>query len=515
MIKRILQKKLLSGGIGALILVIIIIIIATGSNGNKAEIFSVQKTGVVQSISVAGKVQAAETVDLAFEKSGRIGQVYAGVGDRVFAGQTIVRLENGDVLADLDQAKAKVKIEQSKLEELLRGDRPEEIKIKETELAKARQDLENEYANIPDEINDAYAEADNALRNLTNQFFQSYDNSNLTFSTDNSQLEIDTENKRSKAISESIVWKNELPGMVSDKNHAELEKNLQKSKTHLNIIKDSVDKTAEAIDRSLGISQATLETYKTNISTARTDVNNSLANLNSQEQTISAQKITVQKIEDELNLKKAGGDPQEIAAQKAQVESAEASARNFEAQLLKTIIRAPLSGIITKQDAKVGQIANPNTTITSMIGESKFEIEASVPEVDVAKLKTGNTALITLDAYGDEPIFEATVTKIDPAETIVDGVSTYKTTLQFKIKDNRVRSGMTANIEIETDRKENVLAIPIRALEIKDGKTTVNLLTDKKDIKIVEIKTGLRGSNNLIEVLSGLSGGNQISIPIK
>lgn len=519
MIKKILQKKILAGTIGGLILIIIIIIVATGSNGAKAEIFQVQKTAVIESISVAGKVQSAETVDLAFEKSGRIGQVYADVGDRVFIGQTIVRLENGDILADLDQAKAKVKIEQSKLAELLRGDRPEEIKIKETELAKAKQDLENEYSNISDELNDAYINADDALRNLTNQFFQSYDNSNLTFSTDNSQLEIDTENKRARAISESLLWKNEIadlnskPNLVND--HNELERLLIKAKNHLSVIKDSTDKTAEAVDRSLGLSSATLETYKTNANTARTNVNSSLSNINNQEQALSTQKITVQKIQNELDLKKAGGDPQEISAQKAQVESAEASARNFEAQLGKTVIRAPLNGIITKQEAKVGQIANPNTTITSMIGDSKFEIEASIPEVDVAKLKVGNTAQVTLDAYGAEIIFEASVTKIDPAETVIDGVSTYKTTLQFKIKDERVRSGMTANIEIETNRKENILAVPIRALEIKDGKSTVNLLNAQNNIKPVEVKTGLRGSNSLIEILSGLSENDRISISAK
>jgi multidrug efflux pump subunit AcrA (membrane-fusion protein) len=140
----------------------------------------------------------------------------------------------------------------------------------------------------------------------------------------------------------------------------------------------------------------------------------------------------------------------------------------------------------------------------------KFEVEVNVPEVDIAKIAVGNSAKITLDAYGDEVEFTAHVSKYDPAEKIVDGVPTYKTTLLFDKEDARIRSGMTANITIETSKKENVIAIPGRAIITKEGKKYVRVLQDDGTQKEVLVVTGLRGSAGLVEIVSGLKENDRI-----
>jgi len=205
----------------------------------------------------------------------------------------------------------------------------------------------------------------------------------------------------------------------------------------------------------------------------------------------------------------------EVKSEEAKVEEAEANVKSYEAELQKTIIFSPINATVTKQDAKVGEIISSGVSVISLISESKLEIETKIAEVDIAKIKVGNPAKVTLDAYGNDVIFEAVISKTDPAETVVEGVSTYKTTLQFKDKDDRIRSGMTANIDIETASRENVIAIPERAVISKDGIKIVRI-PDKENkdtgFKEVEVKTGVKGSDGKIEITTGLKEGDEVVV---
>ena len=193
------------------------------------------------------------------------------------------------------------------------------------------------------------------------------------------------------------------------------------------------------------------------------------------------------------------------------MESAEASVLNLQAQLAKTVIRSPIAGIVTKQDAKAGEIAGAGIVLTSVISDAKYEIEANVAEADIAKIKIGDEANITLDAYGNDIVFTATAASIDPAETIIDGVPTYRTTLQFKENDARIKSGMTANTDISGAKREDVLYISGRAISGKGASKTVNLI-EGETAREVNIETGLRGSNGDVEIISGLKEGDKVKV---
>jgi multidrug efflux pump subunit AcrA (membrane-fusion protein) len=107
--------------------------------------------------------------------------------------------------------------------------------------------------------------------------------------------------------------------------------------------------------------------------------------------------------------------------------------------------------------------------------------------------------------------FPAKVVMIDPAETVLEGVPTYKVTLQFIVPDARIRSGMTANLEILTHEAAGVLEIPYRAIAVNATSTTVRLVSkDGKSYAAVPIVTGLKGSDGTIEVVSGLSVGDKV-----
>jgi RND family efflux transporter MFP subunit len=476
----------------------------------------VKKGDLIQEVSATGRVKSAEDVDLAFEKSGRVAGVLAKVGDKVYTGQTIVRLENGDIVANLNSAQANLSAETARLEELKKGARTEDIQAKQSELNKAQQDLDNYYSGIPDILNDAYVKADDAVRKQTDGIFNYPEeiSPKLTFQISSVQIQSDAEAGRAAASRELNSWKTEL-SQINSASHGDLTQAMEKTKPHLAVIRDflskAMDATNNVVTNSVSYSQTTNSTYKYNINLGRTNINTALSNINTREQVISSQIFAVKKIQDELNLKLAGSTPEEIKIQEAKVEVAQASVLNANAQLLKTIIRAPINGVITKQEAKVGEIVSPNATIVSVISEAKFQTESNVPEADIAKIKVGNLADITLDAYGSDVIFGAKVVKIDPAETIIEGVPTYKTTFIFTGNDDRIKSGMTANIEITTAERKNVIIIPRRAVIKKDGGEFVQI---KKGENIapeeLKVKTGVQGSDGFVEILSGLKEGDQI-----
>lgn len=561
-IKRFIKRPL---GIAAIVVVAFIILVVSVSLGkNKKpvyEFYTIKKGDVIQEVSVTGRVKSADNVDLAFEKGGKVAVVSAKIGDNVKSGQLLVALNNADISAQLNQALASVQsakaslnqynaaldAQEAKLEELKIGSRPEELQIVETKVenakksladaeAKAEIDLNNSYDGVKDVLNDAYVKSDDAVNKQIDELFtdDSTDNPKLTFFT-GSQAETDAKSKRVTAGISLKEFKQELDVLVIDKTSLDAE--LIKAENHLKIIQDFLDALNRAVNESINLTQTTLTSYKYYVNTGRTNVNTALTSVNAKKQAILSQKALNQvsintaknvldSSEDDLSLKKAGATIQQITTQEAvvnqakaniesqvaQIKYAEANVDNYRAQFAKTIITSPINGVVTKQDCKIGEIVNANTPVVSVISEAQFEIEANTPEADIAKVKIGDNARITLDTYGSEVFFEAKVIKIDPAETILDGVATYKTTLQFMKEDERIMSGMTANIDVQTAKKENVIFVPQRSVMQKNGGYVVLIGKDDNKTEEKKVEIGLRGSDGNTEIISGLNENEEIII---
>ncbi len=468
-----------------------------GDAGMEIAAATVARGTVSQLVSVTGKVKPASNADLSFEKGGRVAYVYAKVGDRVGIGGTLVSLENGDISAQLAQAKAAAKAQAAKLADLKRGTRPEDISVSEVDVENAKNDILNA-------VKGAYVDSDDAVRNKVDQFISNPRSASpqLNFPVGSSSLENDIEYGRVGVESMLVSWNSSL---ATQGDSVGVEAYAVEARNNLQAVQSFLDKAALAVNSLQGtsaLSQTTVDAYKAAVLAGRTNTTSSL-------DTLAAAVEKLRTAESKLALKKAGTAKEQIDAQEAEVESAEASVLNLEAQLAKTFIRSPIAGIVTKQDAKRGEIAGAGIVLASVISDAKYEIEANVAEADIAKIKIGDEAQVTLDAYGNDVVFAATVAGIDPAETIIDGVPTYKTTLQFKKNDARIRSGMTANTDIYGAKRENVLYIPGRAIYGKGASKTVNLI-DGETTREVSIETGLRGSNGDVEIISGLKEGDKV-----
>ena len=480
----------------------------------KYAVLVAERRDIYQKVSVTGKVKPVSNVDLSFEIGGKINQVYVDIGARVIVGQALAIIDNAEISAQLEQAKADFKAQEAKLSELRKGARAEEIQIQETKLSNSKISLNDAKNNMIDKLQDAYTKSDDAIRNKTDQFFANPRNVNpqLSFSPSSSQLETDIEWNRLLLEDSLPKWKTSVDQLKTSSDFPSI---ISDSRRHLEKIKSFLYDAALALSNlaSQGsISQTTIDTWKSDVSTARTNVNTAITNIIVAEEKFKKAESDVLLAERELALKQVSATEEQINAQEAQVEKAKASISQYQAQLSKTVLRSPINGLITVQNAKIGEIVSANSLVASLISHNDFKVEANVPEADIAKIHIGSVARITLDAYGRDIVFDAKVISIDPAETIIDGVTTYKTTILFARQDGKIKSGMTANADIDGDIRKNVIAVPQRSLIRKDGNQFVRILRGDDNVVEVLVKTGLRGHDGSVEILDGINDGDHIII---
>lgn len=360
--------------------------------------------------------------------------------------------------------------------------------------------------------------------------------------------------------------KGELDQYSLETPYEELDQLLEDVEIALTEVKEALD--AIPIKSSItGSDQSDLQTQKANL-------NIEISNINNLQQTINSQKIMNQSnvtaaetqmndaknlfylAQDELNLLLSGSSDQEVDVQEAlkeqseaqydiqitnvnrsendtrlpqaqisqaaallavdqsQYQRAEADVQEIMAQLSKTAIVAPFAGVIAKQEGEIGEIAASGMPVITLISEGHFKIEAFIPEVDIAKVKVGDEAIFTLDALTSDEVFDAKVITMDPGETIVEGVTTYKVTLEFFTDDDRIRSNMTVNIDILTAKKENVIAVMQRSVIEKNGSKYIKV-KQNGGVKEVKVETGLSGNDGMIEITEGLKEGDEVVTFIK
>lgn len=166
----------------------------------------------------------------------------------------------------------------------------------------------------------------------------------------------------------------------------------------------------------------------------------------------------------------------QMALYQAQVEQAQAALDYNLIQLGYTKIISPVDGMIVSKNIEAGQTvaASFETPTLFNVAEdlTKMKIEASVVEADIAKVKEGQTVEFSVDSYPDE-IFTGTVTQVRNEAVTNSNVVTYEVIIEVDNSDLKFKPGMTANVEIITASKNDILVSPNKALRfsIDNGET--------------------------------------------
>ncbi len=483
------RKKLLF-----LLAVVLIIIFVVSGNGNKNgfEDIAVVKGNVVREVLATGQAKSVMSADLAFEKAGRVAFVGAQVGEEVSKGEVLARLDQTEVSAELSRANANLNEGLVRLQEIKRTSSGS---FSDARLA------------LVDRIQDSYVKTDDAIRNNVDQFFKnprtsttyidfSFIDGNTVYTFPlSADIKADISNKRYSLEIALQKWNSNLLNIY---NAEDLSPFIEEAKVVLNQARsflDDVSKAANLLTAPEFQYETTINGYKASVALARTSVSTAISNFN-------------------LALEKYNSAPREIEnggfeavlAQEARVAQLRAQVEAIEAQMEKLVLRSPISGVVSKQDAKLGEIISPNVNLVSVISAGEMEIEANVSEVNIGKIAIGNKTTIVFDAFPERD-FGGEIFFIDPAETLVDGVVNYKVKIKLDGSPAEIKSGLTADIKIESEKKEGVLTVPQFAVFERDGKKFVQKVENGNIIE-TEVSVGLVGSQGYLEILEGLGEGD-------
>lgn len=464
------KHRTLSIVAGSILAVILLTLAFGGGSGNGSETVTAAKKDLVKTVKVSGKVAAKDDAALGFEVGGTVSRVYKKVGDPVYAGETLVALDGAGINANFLKAKAELSSAEAELVRL-QGSAQFEAK---TQNAKSSADQA---------IDEAFSEVDDAIRNKTDQFFKNPRTANpeiINAFDDNFNLKTSINSQR--IVIEEVIgkWESARPDIATARKYI----------ATVSAFLNDVSRAVNAFEPNSSLSQSGIDKYKADVAAARQNVNLASSKLLAADDTLS------QSLSD-------------VPVQQSRVDAARATVQSYQSDLSRTVIVSPIAGVVSKQDAKVGQAVSPNVSLVSVISKD-YKIDAYVPEVSIAGIALGNSAVVTLDAYGSLVPFNAKVSHIDPAETIRDGVSNYKIELSFDSADERIKSGMTANVSIETLRTTDALAVPLRAVLSKDGEKVVFVKVDGQDAVERTVELGATDSEGNVQVVSGLEVGETI-----
>lgn len=154
---------------------------------------------------------------------------------------------------------------------------------------------------------------------------------------------------------------------------------------------------------------------------------------------------------------------------RAAMAQAQASLRLSRANLDYTTIRSPVSGVVVSRNVSEGQtvVANMSAQVLFSIATDlrEIQVEASIPEADIGKLKVGQPVTFTVDAHEDT--FTGAVSQIRLSSATIQNVVTYPVIVRAPNPALKLFPGMTATITCETDRHSDVMKVPNAALRFK------------------------------------------------
>lgn len=243
-------------------------------------------------------------------------------------------------------------------------------------------------------------------------------------------------------------------------------------------------------------------------------------------------KLNTSRYSADKELESAQRDYDNAVAQKmlneAQVKQAEAALNSALIDLNYTKIVSPVEGIVVSKVVEVGQTvaASFQTPTLFNVAEdlTKMQIEASVVEADIAKVKEGQTVEFSVDSYPDE-IFYGIVTQVRNEAITTSNVVTYEVIIEIDNKELKLKPGMTANVEIITAEKQNVFLVPNQALRfyMDDGSGAASKRYKDKGVWVmknghpmrVSIKTGVSDDNSTEISSADLREGDEIIVEKK
>jgi HlyD family secretion protein len=455
---------------------------------------TVQRGSMAATISAAGNIQAHQSADLSFGQSGTVKAIHMNMGDQVKAGDVLAELDTADLELTLRSAQVSLKNAQDTLAQTQNPNTEQDIANARAALASAQAAYDkvaagaskSELAAAQAALASAQAAYDAAVKSAG-----ASDSSLVSAAATFEKARIALQ--QAQGDYDKIVWR----GDAAATSQAQA---LQSATIDYDAAKAAYQAVAAT---SKSDASSKIASAASALQSAKT----SLANLKNQVTAadLAAAQATLTQAQNALDTLLAGPDANALDIAVNGVETAQIALDQAKLKLQQAQIVAPFDGVITAIAAKVDQTASG--AAISIADLDHLEIEVNMSEVDVNRVEVGQQAEITLDAVSDLTL-AGTVTEMAPAGVQSSGVVNYPVTVALTKTADGVKTGMTANLALIVDQRENVLMVPNRAVRTVNKQKVVTLLNGEQQVQ-TPVQTGL-SNDTMTEITSGVSEGDVV-----
>jgi HlyD family secretion protein len=409
---------------------------------------------IAKTVSGTGQVTAQNQRDVESQVSGTLKSIDVSIGQEVKTGDLIATIDPTDAANSLQSAK----IAYAKLVEA----------PTQAELDSANDSVAQAYSSAYSSISNAFIDLQTVMPGLNTllygkgEFLSDQEASYLTTPAQAYRLEAGTSYDAA-----NIQYTNTLIEYKA--------LTRQSSTSTIAQVLDDTYALTKNVANTLQETQNTINyivTYQSDYmakdaSSAQSEVTSWSNSTNSDVSSLLSAETSITSAVNSLNTLTTGATDLDMQAQQLSLDEAEQTYDKY-------FIRAPFDGIIGRIPANVGDSIGGSTVIATVVGENKMTT-ISLDEVDAAQVKAGDPVTMTFDAI-DGLTATGTVSSVDLVGTVSSGVVSYNVKINIDTKDDRILAGMSINVVITTEERDNVIVVPSSAITTQGKNSFVKVV---------------------------------------
>ncbi|MBI4321214.1 MAG: efflux RND transporter periplasmic adaptor subunit [Chloroflexi bacterium] len=468
---------------------------------------TVRRGTIAATVTATGSVVPSRRAQLTFGTSGVLTEVGVALGDRVKAGQVLAKLDPATLDIRLAQTQSSLRSAQINLDKLKQGATAEEIASARASLVSARAKYDDIARGATEaDIKAAEQSLVSAQSNLTKALA---DQAKLKAGPTEDQITVgktDLEKKRialqkAQADYDRVGWRSDIGARPEATALQQATIDYQASLANYNLaMAPPKPEDVATADKNVESAQAALVSAQARLDQLRAGPTDS---------DLQSAQAAVASANAQLALKTASATNLDLAAAQEQINQAELAVRQAELDLAKTSLVAPFDGVVATVNLNLGEQTSGTSAVT-LVDPNSVRVDVTVDESDLSKVGIGKTAQVAFDALPDTRL-QAKVIAISPNATVQQGVVTYLVSIQPDTQGAYLPAGMTANVNIVADQRDNILLVPNRAVRTQGRGRVVEVVADGKT-EMRQVTIGL-SNEQMTEIAQGLQEGEQVVIP--
>ncbi|WP_420631779.1 efflux RND transporter periplasmic adaptor subunit [Candidatus Leptofilum sp.] len=467
------------------------------------------------SATASGNIQAGQLAELALLRGGTVAEIYVAVGDTVTADDPLLQLETAELERNVANAVQAVVIQETNLATLLEPATEAEIIAAEAAVASAEANLAD-LRDGPDANAIAAAEADvRAAQADLNAAYARLSDLTAVADADEiaaAQIELELAQVAATQAAEqhSTVLVTEPEGFITQDTLDDMELSARtaalQANAELQAAQETLDELLNGNPNSIASAQASVSLAAASLKTAELRLQQ--VQEGASDMQIAQAEASLASAEATLDRLLRGASDAQITIAEAQLVQAQTNLARAEQNLANATLTAPYDGVITAVNVSIGEQASG--VVVEMFNPDSLELVLDVDEVDISNIILGQEAIITLETWPDEEV-EATVVSIAPRNTAAQGsgLVTYDVYLALGETNLPIRVGTTANANLITAQRSDVLLVPNRA--ITPDRAAGKYFVTRASGEVVEVTIGLRDGENT-QITSGLEAGDELIV---